>query len=278
MDWSCWQPKHLTQGLSWQHAFIPGCFGHFQAVVGFWQAKEWNRWTKKTFAAWDFHSSPHQQKNNTSNTPTMSQAPFIQMEPLLSSAKGIYHGLKQDQGLCDKWFSGLKKFWTWTYHFLNICGLKVPLPLHSQSVLTHNMFPLQQFYWSLHCRSFSKKPSSLPTIGAPHKEGSGLGALMNHLHSGSDPLSNLDISSIHTNICCHLIRKYQIILKVRTLSKPLLIFFGHWVQTLADHDTSSLCQGASNWHLQALAFQYHRGRLHEPNLIGKWRVREKNGY
>ena len=37
---------------------------------------------------------------------------------------------------------------------------------------------------------------------------------------------------------------------------------------LADHDTSSLCQGASNWHLQALAFQYHRARLHGPNLMG----------
>ena len=195
MDWSCWQPKHLTQGLSYMHLF-PDVSGIFRLLLVFDKPKNGIAGRKKTFAAWG-----------------LSQAPFIQMEPLLSSAKGIYHGLKQDQGLCDKWFSGLKKFWTWRYHFLNICALKVPLPLRSQSVLTHNMFPLQQFYWSLHCRSFSKKPSSLPTIGAPHKEGSGLGALMNHLHSGSDPLSNVDISSIHSNMCCHLIWKYQIILK-----------------------------------------------------------------
>lgn len=225
----------------------------------------------KTFAARDFHSSPHQQKNNTSSTPTMSQAPFIQMEPLLSSAKGIYHGLKQDQGLCDKWFSGLKKFWTWRYHFLNICALKVSLPLCSQSVLTHNMFPLQQFYWSLHCRSFSKKPSSLPTIGAPHKEGSGLGALMNHLHSGSDPLSNVDISSIQINNLLPFNMNISNACWNPHLEKTILIHSGHWVQMFRWSwfpTQSSLCQGASNWHLQALAFQYHRGRLHGPNLMG----------
>lgn len=225
----------------------------------------------------------------------MSQAPFIRMEPPLSSAKGICHGLKQDQGLCDKWFSGLNKFWTWKYHFLNICALKVSLPLRSQSVLTKICFLLQQFYWSLHCGSFrtgsSKKPSSLPTIGAPHKEGSGLGALMNHVHSGSDPLSTVDISSIQINICCHLIWTYQIILKSAprennsdSLSHWVQMFSWSWhilpfsFELLEFPTQSSLCQGASNWHLQALAFQYHRGRLHGPNLIAQWRVREKNGY
>lgn len=256
MDWSCWQPKHLTEGLSWQHAFG----------------------RKKPLQPGDFHSSPRQQKNNTSNTPTMSQAPFIQMEPPLSSAKGIYHGLKQDQGLCDKSFSGLKKFWTWRYHLLNICALKVSLPLHSQSVLTHNMFPLQQFYWSLHCRSFSKKPSSLPTIGAPHKEGSGLGALMNHLHSGSDPLSNLDISSIHTNICCHLIRKYQIILK-STPWENNSDSLGHWVQMFR-----------WSWHIFSLPRSFKLASASTGFPVSsrqaswakpqpaQWRVREKNGY